>query len=285
MRQVVEGEVQVLVCTTIIEAGLDISNVNTLIIEDADKLGLAQLHQIRGRVGRSNRRAFAYLTYRRGKSLAEAAAKRLAAIREFAEFGSGLKIAMRDLEIRGAGNLLGSEQSGHMLSVGYEMYLRLLEEAVLEEQGIITGPRVDCVADLPVRASLPEKYIAHAGIRMDFYRRIAGVTTEEEASDMIDELVDRFGDVPGETHTLLRVALVRAAASRGGFTELAQKGGRLLARLPQPDFTRVANICGLPEYKGRVLFSAGNDPHLSLKLVSGEGVLEAAEKLVVAYGG
>jgi transcription-repair coupling factor (superfamily II helicase) len=285
MRQAVEGEIQVLVCTTIIEAGLDIPNVNTLIIEDADKLGLAQLHQIRGRVGRSNRRAFAYLTYRRGKSLAEAAAKRLSAIREFAEFGSGLKIAMRDLEIRGAGNLLGSEQSGHMLSVGYEMYLRLLEEAVLEEQGIAAKPRVDCVADLPVKASLPEKYIAHAGIRMDFYRRIAGVTTGEESSDMIDELVDRFGDVPEETHTLLRVALVRAAASRSGFTELAQKGGRLLARLPQPDFTRVAKVCALPAYKGRVLFSAGNDPHLSLKLVSGEGVLEAAEGLVGAYGG
>jgi transcription-repair coupling factor (superfamily II helicase) len=284
MRQVVEGEIQVLVCTTIIEAGLDIPNVNTLIIEDADRLGLAQLHQIRGRVGRSNRRAYAYLTYRRGKSLAEAAAKRLAAIREFAEFGSGLKIAMRDLEIRGAGNLLGGEQSGHMLSVGYEMYLRLLEEAVLEEQGIAVKPRVDCVADLPVRAGLPEKYIAHAGIRMDFYRRIAGVTTEEERDDMLEELTDRFGDVPQETHTLLRIALVRAAASRAGFTELTQKGGRLLARMPQPDFVHVAKVCAMPKYKGKVLFSAGNEPHLSLKLTGGEGVLEAAEMLIEAYG-
>jgi transcription-repair coupling factor (superfamily II helicase) len=285
MRRVVDGEVQVLVCTTIIEAGLDIPNVNTLIIEDADKLGLAQLHQIRGRVGRSNRHAYAYLTYRRGKVLQEIAAKRLAAIREFAEFGSGLKIAMRDLEIRGAGNLLGAEQSGHMLSVGYEMYLRLLEEAVLEEQGIQAKPKVDCVADLPVRASLPEGYIAHAGIRMDFYRRIAAVTTQDEASDMLDELVDRFGDVPDETHTLFRIALVRAAASKHGFYELAQKGGRLLARLPEPDFIRVARVCGLPEYKGRILFSAGSEPHLSLKLASGEDVLAAAEKLVEAYGG
>jgi transcription-repair coupling factor (superfamily II helicase) len=120
---------------------------------------------------------------------------------------------------------------------------------------------------------------------MDFYRRIAGVTTEEESSDMIDELVDRFGDVPEETHTLLRVALIRSAASRAGFTELAQKSGRLLARLPQPDFTRIAKVCGLPQYKGKILFSAGNDPHLSLKLVSGEGILDAAEKLVGAYGG
>jgi transcription-repair coupling factor (superfamily II helicase) len=285
MRRVVDGEIQILVCTTIIEAGLDIPNVNTLIIEDADKLGLAQLHQIRGRVGRSNRRAFAYLTYRRGKVLADIAAKRLAAIREFAEFGSGLKIALRDLEIRGAGNLLGAEQSGHMMSVGYEMYLRLLEEAVLEEQGVQAKPRIDCFADLPVQAGLPEKYIAHAGIRMDFYRRIAAVTTPDEASDMIDELIDRFGDLPEMTHTLLRVALVRAAASKAGITELAQKGGRLLAKLPQPDFTRVAKVCGSKDYKGRVLFSAGSDPHLSLKLISGEDVLTAADKLVASYGG
>jgi transcription-repair coupling factor (superfamily II helicase) len=171
-----------------------------------------------------------------------------------------------------------------MLSVGYEMYLRLLEEAVLEEQGAAAKPRIDCVADLPVQACLPESYIAHAGIRMDFYRRIAAVTTEDESSDMSDELTDRFGEVPSETRTLLRVALVRAAASRHGFIELAQKGGRLLARLPEPDFIRVARICGLPEYKGRILFSAGNEPHLSLKLVSGEDVLTAAEKLVEAYG-
>lgn len=283
MRRVVEGDIQVLVCTTIIEAGLDIPNVNTLIVEDADKLGLAQLHQIRGRVGRSNRHAFAYLTYRRGKVLSEIASKRLAAIREFAEFGSGLKIAMRDLEIRGAGNLLGAEQSGHMMSVGYEMYLRLLEEAVLEEQGGPAKPTVDCVADLPVRAGLPETYIAHAGIRMDFYRRIAAVTTDDDASDMIDELIDRFGDVPEETHTLLRVALLRAAASSSGIIELAQKGGRLLAKLPEPDFIRVARLCGLPEYKGRVLFSAGSEPYISLKLVSGEDVLTAAQKMVGAY--
>jgi transcription-repair coupling factor (superfamily II helicase) len=172
-----------------------------------------------------------------------------------------------------------------MMSVGYEMYLRLLEEAVLEEQGIKVKPKVDCFADLPVRAGLPERYIAHAGIRMDFYRRIAAVTTADEASDMIDELADRFGDLPEETHTLLRVALARAAASRHGFTELAQKGGRLLAKMPEPDFTRVARVCGLPEYKGRILFSAGNEPHLSLKLISGEDVLTAADKLVAAYGG
>ncbi len=148
-----------LVCTTIIETGIDLPNANTLIIEDADHLGLAQLHQLRGRVGRSNRRAYAYLTYRRGKVLTEVAAKRLAAIREFAEFGSGFKIAMRDLEIRGAGNVLGPEQSGFMLSVGYDMYLKLLEEAVLTEQGQTPPKRTECSADLSVAASIPDRYV------------------------------------------------------------------------------------------------------------------------------
>ena len=158
MSRMTDGELNVLVCTTIIETGIDLPNANTLIIEDADHLGLAQLHQIRGRVGRSSRRAYAYLTYRRGKVLTEVAAKRLAAIREFAEFGSGFKIAMRDLEIRGAGNVLGPEQSGFMLSVGYDMYLKLLEEAVLRSRAS-RCPRTECAADLSVAASIPDRYV------------------------------------------------------------------------------------------------------------------------------
>ena len=159
MQAMVDGEADILVCTTIIETGIDIPNVNTLIIEDADKMGLAQLHQIRGRIGRSARRAYAYLTYRRGKILQETAAKRLAAIREYVEFGSGFKIAMRDLEIRGAGNVLGPEQSGFMLSVGYDMYLKLLEEAVLTQQGQPVPKRTECAADLAVAASIPDRYV------------------------------------------------------------------------------------------------------------------------------
>lgn len=283
MAQVVSGDAQILVCTTIIETGLDIPNVNTLIVEDADKLGLAQLHQIRGRVGRSNRHAFAYLTYKRGKILQEDAQKRLSAIREFAEFGSGLKIAMRDLEIRGAGNVLGSEQSGHMLSVGYEMYLRLLEEAVLEEQGGNTKQRVECTVDLPVKAGIPEKYIAHAGIRMDFYRRIAALENAEEASELIDELCDRYGDVPDSVNTLSRIALLRAAASSRGISEISQKTGRLNFTLANPDFARVAQLCGLNEYKGRILFSAGSEPYLSLKLTSGEDIISIADRLIKDY--
>jgi transcription-repair coupling factor (superfamily II helicase) len=167
MDKVAANEVQVLVCTTIIETGIDIPNVNTLIIEDADRLGLAQLHQIRGRVGRSSRHAFAYFTFRRGKILSEVANKRLSTIREYAEFNSGFRIAMRDLEIRGAGNLLGAEQSGHMMSVGFDMYLKLLEEAVLEQKGEKSRRPAACSADLSVAASIPDEYVESPEQRMD----------------------------------------------------------------------------------------------------------------------
>ena len=176
MERMVTGETQILVCTTIIETGIDIPNVNTLIIEDADRMGLAQLHQLRGRVGRSNRRASAF---RRGRELSEIAEKRLSAIREFAEFNSGFRIAMRDLEIRGAGSLLGAEQSGHMIDVGYDMYLKLLEEAVLEERGEKPEQRAECAADLAVSANIPESYVPSQEQRMDLYRRIALVRTAE----------------------------------------------------------------------------------------------------------
>ena len=213
MSHMTDGDLDILVCTTIIETGIDIPNANTLIIEDADHLGLAQLHQIRGRVGRSARRASAYMTYRRGKVLTEVAAKRLGAIREFAEFGSGFKIAMRDLEIRGAGNVLGPEQSGFLLSVGYDMYLKLLEEAVLEERGEKPELRAECAADLTVAASIPDRYVPSPEQRMDLYRRIARIRSEEEADDLVDELVDRYGDPPRPVNNLISVALLRAAAS------------------------------------------------------------------------
>jgi transcription-repair coupling factor (superfamily II helicase) len=174
MQSMADGDIQVLVCTTIIETGLDIPNANTLIIENADRFGLSQLHQLRGRVGRSTRHAYAYFTYRPDKALTEIAEKRLSAIRDFAEFGSGFKIAMRDLEIRGAGNLLGAEQSGHMMSVGYDMYLKLLDEAVLEERG--EAPKVpDCTADLNVTANVDKDYVSRGEERMDLYRRMAAM--------------------------------------------------------------------------------------------------------------
>ena len=284
MSRMTDGELNVLVCTTIIETGIDLPNANTLIIEDADKLGLAQLHQIRGRVGRSSRRAYAYLTYRRGKVLTEVASKRLGAIREFAEFGSGFKIAMRDLEIRGAGNVLGPEQSGFMLSVGYDMYLKLLEEAVLTEQGLPIPQRTECAADLSIAASIPDRYVPSPEQRMDVYRRIARVRTEEEADDLVDELMDRYGEPPRTVNNLISVALLRAAASECGITDIAQKNGCLLFTIPKFDLRQVSQLCGGEKYKGRLLFSAGEKPYLSLRIRNkNEDVLRLSQTLVADF--
>ncbi|HHT16562.1 MAG TPA: transcription-repair coupling factor [Papillibacter sp.] len=283
MERVSSGAVQVLVCTTIIETGIDIPNVNTLIIEDADKLGLSQLHQLRGRVGRSPRRAYAYLTFRQGKVLSEVAEKRLAAIREFAEFNSGFKIAMRDLEIRGAGNLLGSEQSGHIMDVGYDMYLKLLEEAVSEEKGEKKTLQTECSADLSVSANIPEKYVPSAEQRMDLYRRIARVRTEEEADEMIAELIDRYGDPPSETLALVNIALLRGNAADAGIREISQKAGWLRFKLSDFDMKVVSALYSLPEYKNRVRIEAGTEPNIALKLRGGKSILDEAAKFVKEY--
>ncbi len=283
MTRTSDGEIDVLVCTTIIETGIDIPNVNTLIIEDADKMGLAQLHQIRGRVGRSSRRAFAYLTFRRGKVLSEVASKRLSAIREFAEFGSGFKIAMRDLEIRGAGNVLGPEQSGFLMSVGYDMYLKLLEEAVLTERGEKAEIPAECSADLTVSASIPDRYVPSAEQRMDLYRRIALIRTEEDADDVTDELIDRYGDPPRQVNNLIAVALLRADAARNGISELTQKGSNLVFFLSEFQLRRVSNLCGGERWRGRVLFSAGERPAITLRLKKGEDPLKSARALVEDY--
>ena len=283
MEAMQAGDVQVLVCTTIIETGIDIPNVNTLIIEDADKMGLAQLHQIRGRVGRSSRRAFAYFTFRRDKVLTEVAEKRLSAIREFAEFNSGFKIAMRDLEIRGAGNILGAEQSGHMMSVGYDMYLKLLEEAVHEEKGEKIPEKPECAADLAVSANIPESYVASAEQRMDLYRRIAHIRTEEDADDMTDELIDRFGDPPAEVNSLIHIALLRGEAADTGISEISQKQGRLIFSISDFEMDRVSRLYSLPFYKNRVKIEAGLKPAISLKLRPGERPLNAAVTFVRDY--
>ena len=280
MDDMVEGRVQVLVCTTIIETGIDIPNVNTLIIEDADRLGLAQLHQLRGRVGRSARSASAYLTYKRDKVLTEVAEKRLSAIREFAEFNAGFQIAMRDLEIRGAGNLLGAEQSGHMIDVGYDMYLRLLEEAVQEEKGETPEVRTECSADLSVSANIPEKYVPSAEQRMDLYRRIALIRSEADADDVLDELIDRFGEPPASVSALVQVALLRGEAGAAGITDISQKNGLILFTLAQFDMERVSALYALPRYKNRLKVEAGKEPRLGLKLKAGMRVLDEARALV-----
>ena len=283
MQQMSDGDIQVLVCTTIIETGIDIPNVNTIIIEDADKMGLSQLHQLRGRVGRSNRHAYAYLTFRKGKVLSEVAEKRLGAVREFAEFGSGFKIAMRDLEIRGAGNLLGSAQSGHMISVGYDMYLRLLEEAVLEEKGETPEAEKTCSADLSISASIPETYVSSGEQRMDLYRRMAGIRSEEDADDVLDELIDRYGEPPRSVTALIHVALLRARAAALGYSDITQKGNVIHFTLRSIDFAAVSGICGDPELKKRVLFSAGDTPKLNLKLASGEDPLKICRLFLKKY--
>jgi transcription-repair coupling factor (superfamily II helicase) len=283
MEDVSEGKVQVLVCTTIIETGIDIPNVNTLIIEDADKMGLAQLHQIRGRVGRSTRRASAYLTFRQNKVLTEVAEKRLEAIREFAEFGSGFKIAMRDLEIRGAGSLLGAEQSGHMTDVGYDMYMKLLSEAVLEERGVKVEHRAECSADLAVAANIPESYIPSEGQRMDIYRRIAMLRSEDEADDLIDELIDRFGDLPSGVSALINVALLRGEAGKAGISDISQKSGKLIFALNDFDMQRISALYARPEYKGFIKVEAGSAPRVSLRLKSNTRIVDQARKFIKSY--
>ncbi len=280
MQAMVDGEADILVCTTIIETGIDIPNVNTLIIEDADKMGLAQLHQIRGRIGRSARRAYAYLTYRRGKVLQETAAKRLAAIREYVEFGSGFKIAMRDLEIRGAGNLLGPEQSGYLMSVGYDLYLKLLEEAVLEERGEEKRIETECAADLTVNAHIPDRYVPSPEQRMDLYRRIAAIRTDEDASDLLDEMMDRYGEAPKSVLALLDVALLRSAAAKAGVSDISQKGSLLRLQLGVFHPQALVAVCGHAKYRQRLTLAAGEIPALTLKLKPGEDVLEAARDLV-----
>ena len=253
MHAMADGDIQILVCTTIIETGLDIANANTLIIENADRFGLSQLHQLRGRVGRSTRHAYAYFTYRPDKSLTEVAEKRLSAIRDFAEFGSGFKIAMRDLEIRGAGNLLGAEQSGHMMSVGYDMYLKLLDEAVLEEKN--QAPKApDCTADLNITANVDKNYVTSGEERMDLYRRMAAVRDQTDADDLLDEIVDRYGEPPKGVLNLIDIALLRASAREVGIKDIRQRAGDILFVLHNLSFEAVGALCADPDYKDRVSF-------------------------------
>ena len=256
MYDFINGDLDVLVTTTIIETGLDISNVNTMIIHDADNMGLSQLYQLRGRVGRSNRTAYAFLMYRRNKMLKEVAEKRLSAIREFTELGSGFKIAMRDLEIRGAGNLLGSEQHGHMEAVGYDLYCKLLNESVKEIQGRSTvQENYETAIDLDVDAFIPDRYIRNEAQKLDIYKRIAGITSEEEYDDMLEELMDRFGETPKSVQNLLSIAWLKAMAHQVYVTELTQKGNEIRFVLYEKAMIDASKIDGfVKEYGGKMRF-------------------------------
>ena len=261
MYDFVSGDIDVLVSTTIIETGLDIPNVNTMIIHDADKMGLSQLYQLRGRVGRSNRTAYAFLMYRRNKVLKEVAEKRLQAIRDFTELGSGFKIAMQDLEIRGAGNLLGERQSGHMNAVGYDLYCKLLSEAIKKRSGEEVAEDDPVTVDLDVDAFIPDTYIPNENQKIDIYKRISCITSKEEADDMRDELTDRFGVIPKAVENLLEVAHLRTLARNVFVTDITQKPEGIEFRVKQNAKYEPASIGPfVAGYKGKLKLITGAKP-------------------------
>ncbi len=276
-QRLMEGETDILVCTTIIETGVDVPNVNTLIVENADRMGLAQLHQLRGRVGRSTRRASAYFTFTRGKELSEIAAKRLTAIREYTEFGSGFKIAMRDLEIRGAGNILGTQQHGHMEAVGYDLYMKMLNQAVGEEKGELEpAPEKECLIDLPVDAYIPSDYISNVAHKIAMYRRIADIRCEEDADDVIDELIDRFGDMPSSVMGLITISLMRNTAISQGIYEIGRSGDTVKLFIDNLDMAKISALAH--QMKGRITVSAAGKPHIAIKIHIGENQLTILKK-------
>ena len=280
MLDFINGEIDVLVSTTIIETGLDISNANTMIIHDADQLGLSQMYQLRGRVGRSNRMAYAFLLYRRDKLLREVAEKRLAAIREFTDLGSGFKIAMRDLEIRGAGNLLGAEQHGHMEAVGYNLYCKMLNEAVKHLKGELSEESYTTTVDLNVDAFIPASYIPNEYQKLDIYKRIASIENENEMEDMLEELIDRFGDVPKKVQQLLNVALLKALAHSAYVEAVEQKGERVKFVMYEKAKVKVEKIPELLEkYKGDLQFTVDTNPYFTY-LKKGKSKKEKSEDIL-----
>lgn len=279
----VSGEIDILVCTTIIETGVNVPNANTLIIENADRMGLSQLHQIRGRVGRSSRKAYAYFTYRPEKILSEIATKRLEAIREFTEFGSGFKIAMRDLELRGAGNLLGAEQSGHMEAIGYDLYIKILEDTVNELKGKPTKQEQTCTVDIYVDSYISDDYIDSSKLRMDVYRKIAHIRNTAEYNDLYDELSDRFGDPPRSAQNLMKVSLIRNAASSCGFKLIEQRDGLLLLKNDLLDMAAASAVAAANGMRGRILINAGNAPYIAYRLQKDTDITAVLAEILKIY--
>lgn len=267
-QRLLEHEIDILVCTTIIETGVDAPNVNTLIVEDADRFGLSQLHQLRGRVGRSPRRAYAYFCYKPSKQLSEVAENRLEAIREYTEFGAGFRIAMRDLEIRGAGSILGGEQHGHMEAVGYDMYIKLLNDAINEEKGIIPEASAECVVDLNVSAYIPERYIESLPARLGIYKRIAKITSDEQRSDVIDELCDRFGEPPKAVLGLIDVAMLRNKAAKLGIYEIVHGKNAIILKVEQVNAAQIEKINSA--FGSRAVLSAADKPYYTVSAKTGQ---------------
>ena len=279
-QYLVRGEIDVLVCTTIIETGVDLPNANTLIIENADRFGLSQLHQIRGRVGRSERQAYAYLTYRPGKALSEIAEKRLETIREFAEFGAGFKIALRDMEIRGVGNLLGPEQHGYIESVGYDLYVKLLNEAILEEKGTPAPEKFEATVAIGVSAYIPEGYVTSAATRMEMYKKIAFVETESDRMDILDEFTDRFGDPPKPVVRLVDVALIKALLEKAKIRKVEAKDNRLTFYMEKPRLDIWSDV--FAAFPTMSMIGVGA-PLVVYRLHKGEEATAAAIKVLSKY--
>lgn len=283
MYEFVNGEIDVLISTTIIETGLDIPNVNTMIIHDSDQMGLSQLYQLRGRVGRSNRTAYAFLMYRKDKLLNETAEKRLAAIRDFTELGSGFKIAMRDLEIRGAGNILGNRQSGHMAAVGYDLYCKMLNEAVNERKGITADTSFTATIDLDVDAFIPDVYITNEHQKLDIYKRISAIENLSEKEDMIDELTDRFGALPKSVMNLLDIAYLRALCKDSYITEIKGEPGIVKLSIYENAKYEVEKIGQfVASYKGNLALKAVQKPYFIYRMPRGQATGDAElEKMLV----
>ena len=266
MEEFVEGNTNVLVCTTILESGIDIPNANTIIVENADRMGLAQLYQIRGRVGRSERQAYAYITYKKDKVLAEEADKRLKAIKEFTEFGSGFKIAMRDLEIRGAGSLIGEIQHGHLEEVGYDTYCRLLDEVLKEEQGTHVKPEFNVQIDLNVTSYIPDSYISDSNQKIEIYQDIALCKDEKDIQDVIDELIDRFGDIPQEIEKLMDITRIKQLAKIRGVEKITNRRDNIIFTFDNELFDDSLVNDMLKKYGSRIRFSPSVKPVVTLKI-------------------
>jgi transcription-repair coupling factor (superfamily II helicase) len=267
MKDFIEGEIDVLVCTTIIETGLDIGNVNTMIIQDADKMGLSQLYQLRGRVGRTNKVAYAYLMYKRDKVLNEVSEKRLQTIREFTEFGSGFKIAMRDLEIRGAGNILGAQQHGHMASVGYEMYCRLLDEAVSRLKGVDVKEDFETLIDINVNAYIPSNYITNEEQKLLIYKKIADISNQDDYNDIYDEITDRYGTMPKCVEMLLKIALLKVRAHSIDIISVSQKQKTIVVTFrgqTKLDPARIINA--VMKNPLMYMFTSATNPYVTIRI-------------------
>ncbi|MCL2383439.1 MAG: hypothetical protein FWC79_04740 [Oscillospiraceae bacterium] len=280
MLSFINKELDVLICTTILESGIDIPNANTIIVENADRLGLAQLYQIRGRVGRSNNQAYAYITYKRDKLITEVADKRLRAIKEFTEFGSGFKIAMRDLEIRGAGSLLGEMQHGHMDQVGYDTYCKLLDEVVKEIKGEeIPKEEPEIVIDIKASSYIPDEYIENKEQKIEVYQNIALCRTEEDIKNVIEDISDRYGKMPTEVKNLIAIAEIKEMCKNIGITKVNQKQNNIVFNFEPEIFTLDIDKL-VKKYKNRIKFSSGIKPYMTYKVQESEDVIEEIKEIL-----